>query len=262
MFLKIFVLSIALWQSASALQGGTATALGAFPSFVAVFVPTGTTICGGVALNTNHVLTLTSCMLTTTFQLLQANQVTIMSGHNQIDFNRPRITAQAIYVHPQFSPFTLENDVAVIRLTTAFIFPEIANPALAPGFISNRIAHDTLNCNIAAWNRNNNQQQTLVLPILNRDQCNELPLYFGSIRESSFCAGTVTSGSGVCNHNVGAILFCNGLIEGILNSGYGCGSANNPGIYVSARHHNAWIQEQVRRQDIPAGGTFPLERLP
>ena len=261
MFLKFFILSLALWQ-ASALQGGTLAALGAFPSFVAVFVPTGTTICGGVVLNSNHVLTLSSCLLSSTNQLLFSNQVTVMSGHNQIDFNRPRITAQALYVNPRFNPFTLENDVGVIRLSTSFIFPEIANPQLAPGIISNRIAHDTLNCNIAAWNRNNNQQQTLVLPILNRDTCNELPLNFGNIRETSFCAGAVTSGSGVCNHNIGAILYCNGMIEGILNAGYGCGAANNPGIYVSARHHNAWIQDQLRRQDIPAGNSFPLERLP
>jgi len=261
MFLKLFILSIALWQ-ASALQGGTNVALGAFPSFVAIFVPTGTTICGGAVLHPNHVLTLSSCLLSSNFQLLFANQVTVMSGHNQIDFNRPRITAQALYVNPLFNPFTLENDVGVVRLSTSFIFPEVFNPVLAPGIISNRIAHDTLNCNIAAWNRNNNQQQTLVLPILNRDTCNELPLNFGNIRESAFCAGTVTSGSGVCNTNIGAILYCNGMIEGILNSGYGCGAANNPGIYVSVRHHNAWIQDQLRRQDIPVGNTFPLERLP
>lgn len=261
MFLKLFVITVAIWQ-VSALRGGTNANVGRFPSFVAIFVPTQIQICGGAVINSNHVLTLSSCLLTTTFTLLTPNSVSVMSGHNQIDFNRARIGGQAIYVHPQYNPFTQENDVAVLRIASPFNFQEIATPPLAPGVISDRIAHDTLSCTVAAWNRTSNQQQFLNVPIYNRDLCNNLPLNFGRVRDSMICAGIIAAGTGVCEENVGAVLFCNGMVEGILNSGYGCGAANNPGIYVSARHHSAWIQEQLRRQDIPAGGSSPLERLP
>ncbi|KAG5666975.1 hypothetical protein PVAND_014978 [Polypedilum vanderplanki] len=263
MLLKILIFSIAVYQ-VSPLQGGTNVGVGTFPSFVAIFLPTPTTICGGVILNNNHVLTLTSCMLNLNYQLLPANQVSIMTGWNTLDFNRPRTQVQAIYVHPRYSPFTLDNDVAVIRSLTPFIFPEVANPAVAPVLISDRIAFDTMACNLAAWNRNNSQLQTInpSIPIINRDQCNELAVNFGRLSEGMLCAGSIVAGSGVCATNIGAALYCNGRIEGILNSGFGCGAANNPGVYVQARMYEQWIQEQIRRQDIPAANSFPLERLP
>ena len=98
------------------------------------------------------------------------------------------------------------------------------------------------------------------------------------------CAGLITTGAGVCQGNRGAGLYCNGLLEGILSSGFGtffkfysikanfvkqieifplgCGAANNPGVYSQTRYYLPWIQEQVRRQDIPPQNVSPIQRLP
>lgn len=98
------------------------------------------------------------------------------------------------------------------------------------------------------------------------------------------CAGLTTTGAGVCQGNRGAGLYCNGLLEGILSSGFGklykyysiketlilqikniligCGAANNPGVYSQTRYYLPWIQEQVRRQDIPPPNVSPIQRLP
>lgn len=174
----------------------------------------------------------------------------------------PRILANAIYVHPQYNPFTFDSDIAVIRLQTNFIFPTIPNPPSAIGLLNDQIVFDTQPCNLAAWNRNNNLQQTILPPIVNRDQCTELAVNQGRITEAMLCAGVLTAGPGVCNHNIGAVLYCNGAITGLLNSGYGCGAANFPGTYIQTRFFNEWIQDQMRRQDIPLANSFPLERLP
>lgn len=75
--LKFLILfSFAFWQ-VNSLQGGTNAILGQFPSFVTVFIPAPTTVCGGVILNANHVLTLAMCMLNSQFLLLPANQVNL-----------------------------------------------------------------------------------------------------------------------------------------------------------------------------------------
>lgn len=42
----------------------------------------------------------------------------------------------------------------------------------------------------------------------------------------------------------------------------GCGAANNPGVYSQTRYYLPWIQEQVRRQDIPPLNVSPIQRLP
>jgi trypsin len=264
MILKILIFSLAAWQAA-ALQNGTQVAQGVFPSFVAVFTPLNRQICGGAILNENHAVTLTSCLLnpTTGFTLIAASQVSILAGQNSINFELPRMQALALYVHQQYNPFTFDNDIAVIRTVNSFVFQNIAIPLVAPVAIADFIAWDTMNCNLAAWNLNNNQLQTLAThPILNRDVCTELPVNFGRITERMFCAGTVAAGPGVCEPNIGAALYCNGMLQGLLNSGFGCGVANNPGVYIQVRFFAEWIDEQIRRQDIPAAFSFPLERLP
>lgn len=77
------------------------------------------------------------------------------------------------------------------------------------------------------------------------------------------CAGTLTTGSGVCNINRGASLYCNNRLEGVLSTGFSCGTvANNPGIYTQVRYYVPWIEAQVRRQDIPPANVSPIERLP
>lgn len=77
------------------------------------------------------------------------------------------------------------------------------------------------------------------------------------------CAGILTTGSGVCQFNRGGALFCNNRLEGILSSGFSCGTvANTPGVYTQIRFYIPWIEEQMRRQDIPPGNVSPIERLP
>lgn len=124
-------------------------------------------------------------------------------------------------------------------------------------------AFDTQSCIVAAWNTGNNLQQALAVPIINRDQCNALPLYFGRISESMMCAGIVGTGSGVCTINQGAGLYCNNRLEGVLSSGFSCGTiANSPGVYTQVRFYLPWIEQQIRRQDIPPSNVSPIERLP
>lgn len=120
-----------------------------------------------------------------------------------------------------------------------------------------------MSCLVVAWNTNNGFQQALDVPIINRDQCNTLPLNFGRVAESSLCAGIIGTGSGVCEFNRGASLYCNNRFEGVLSSGYSCGTvANNPGVYTQIRFFMPWIEEQVRRQDIPPANVSPIEQLP
>lgn len=194
-------------------------------------------------------------MLNANFVVHPINQVSVVAGVITFNLTAPRLQTSAIYTHPRYNPFTFDSDLAVIRTMTNFVFPNVAVPAIAPGRLNDQIAFDTQPCNLAAWNRNNNFQQTIAPPIINREQCTELAINLGRITEGMICAGQLTAGPGVCNHNIGAVLYCNGAVTGILNSGYGCGAANNPGTYIQTRFFNDWIDEQLRRQDT-------LERLP
>ena len=278
---KYFLLILVSFQ-VSALSGGRNANVAEFPAFVGIILPTNNQICGASIFNRNHVLTIANCMLNTNNLLLAPNQISIVSGTNTLNFALPRTQVQAIYVHPAFNPFTFENDIAVVRTLTDFIFPQVPTPLTAPAEISSRIgeiyfqrnllkknnfiilsAFDTENCIVAAWNTNNNLQQALAVPIINRDICNSLAANFGRIAESMLCAGSTGTGSGACNFNRGGSLYCNNRLEGVLNSGFSCGTlANTPGVYTQVRYYLDWIDEQVSRQDIPPANVSPIERLP
>ncbi|XP_053682058.1 trypsin alpha-3-like [Sabethes cyaneus] len=244
------------------IAGGTNAVLGQFPSVVAVGVPTPTNaFCGGIILNAYHVLTAARCVLTPQNTLLATNQVTIMSGALQLIFTNPRIAVSAIYVHPQYNPFTFANNLAVLRTATNFFPPEnVAEPNIAFAILDDQIPFDGLACQAAGWNNATASpiQQFIAAPIMNRDTCTALAVQFGLIEETMTCAGTVGTGPGVCASNMGTGLFCDGRVAGILSNGFGCGAANNPGVYTQVRFYLPWIQEQYQRQDVPPAGSSPI----
>jgi secreted trypsin-like serine protease len=249
--------------TANAMTGGSNTAVGAWPSFVSVVLPSNV-ICGGILIEPSAVLTTAACLLNTNFQLLNPSQVSVLTGVTVINFALPRTVARALYVHPQFNPFTGENDIGLIRLAANIALPgiETQNPVVGLAQLNAGIIADNVVCNAVAWNNLNNIQQQINAAMINRDVCNALPLNFGRIAESQMCAGQLGAGAGVCVGNRGGALYCNGRATGILIGGFGCGAANNPGIYTQIRFYRQWINEQLLRQDIPAANTSPIQRLP
>ncbi|KFB49284.1 AGAP006486-PA-like protein [Anopheles sinensis] len=247
------------------IAGGTNAANGQFPSLVAVGLPAppNNAFCGGVILNENHVLTSARCVLTPTNTLLFPNQVTILSGSLQLNFGAPRIGITAIYVHPQYNPFTFEHNVAVLRTSSNFFVPIVPVPNLDFAMFYEEVPFDGQACQVAGWNNATATpvQQFIAAPILNRDTCNGLAVHLGNIRETQVCAGGTNAGPGVCASNLGTGLFCEGRLAGILSTGLGCGQANHPGVYAQIRYYLPWIREQFSRQDIPLGGSMPIPSM-
>jgi secreted trypsin-like serine protease len=138
MLFKLIFLSFAVYQ-VSGLAGGRNSVVGEFPSLVGVFHSLNNQICGGVIINNRHVLTVANCMLNAQNLLIAATQLSIMSGTNTINFGLPRTPVQAIYVHPQYNPFTFANDIAVVRTINDFNFPVVANPLTLPSVMTEQI---------------------------------------------------------------------------------------------------------------------------
>lgn len=141
---KFFLLCLAVYE-ASAVAGGRSAIAGEFPSFVGIVLPTAGQVCGATIYNRNHILTSANCMVNANNLLLSPNQVSVLSGSNTINFANPRTPVLAIYVHPQYNPFTFENDIAVVRTAADFIFPQVAIPLIAPAIYSQRIGEKLLN---------------------------------------------------------------------------------------------------------------------
>lgn len=113
--------------------------------------------CGATIVNSNHLITSAQCVLDDeTHKLTNQNWLRIIAGDLNIlaasAFRETR-DVSAIYVHPRFNPFTLENDIAVLRVNVSF--PEFHN-TIQPAIRRNRIVKDTTICSFAGWGAANN----------------------------------------------------------------------------------------------------------
>lgn len=108
--------------------------------------------CGVTIVNSNHLITSAQCVLNeTTHELTNQNWLTIIAGDLNLlvpSIFRETRDVTAIYVHPRFNPFTLENDIAVLRVNVSF--PEFHN-TIQPARRRNRIVMDTTLCSFAGW---------------------------------------------------------------------------------------------------------------
>lgn len=217
-------------------------------------------------MNVNHVVTAARCVFNIQTHLIAANLVTVRSGVVDLATNPPRVNVVAIFPHPQYNPFTNQNNVAVLRVANNFQFPAGGNPALAAANMAEIIIPDAENCRVSGWNPTNVQpnpilQALINVPVMNRDICNTVAVHMGRVGESMLCAGNVAPNIGVCPATQGGGLICtinnNNLFVGVLTGGFGCGAANSPGIYTQVRVHRQWILQQFNRNDVPAAGPTP-----
>lgn len=56
--------------------------------------------------------------------------------------------------------------------------------------------------------------------------------------------------------NLGAGLFCNDELAGILSFGFACGQPNQPAVFTQTRFYDEWINQQLTRQDTVQPGTI------
>lgn len=97
--------------------GGTDAPWGQFAGAVIIDGPNQ--FCGGTIIDRSHILTSVQCMLNENYEVINPNWYRIIAG--DIFFSPPssrRIERNItrIFIHPQYNPFTGENDLAVLRV--------------------------------------------------------------------------------------------------------------------------------------------------
>ncbi|XP_050080765.1 trypsin-like [Anopheles maculipalpis] len=241
------------------LIGGGPAVVGAYPAQVAIQIGV-TTFCGGTILNQNHILTAAGCVLDGNNNLIAANQFTVRAGVLTVDQNAPALAVQRVFPHPQYNPWTFENDIAVLRLTNNIVFPQVATPNMAPAELNHRIVRDGEICQVLGWNwlptAQNVPLQMLNVPFSSRASCTSQ--HQGLLRDSMVCTELTVATHGVCAANRGGGLYCNDLLTGVISFGFGCGTNNTYTVHTQVRYFHHWIQQQFVRTDTPVAGPTPM----
>ncbi|ORX74092.1 trypsin-like serine protease [Linderina pennispora] len=139
MFARISIFLVFFWPSLCSpvirVTNGTAVDQGQAPFFVRIIALSerSAELCGGTIIDQTTVITAAHCVMPPRDPILhQASAIEIYYGN--VNTKQQSLThATAVYVHPDYNTFTLENDIAVLK-TNPF---EYAADAVQPAPIYN-----------------------------------------------------------------------------------------------------------------------------
>ncbi|XP_053571679.1 chymotrypsin A-like [Bombina bombina] len=146
-------------------------------------------------------------------------------------------TISRVFIHPDYSPFTLTNDITLIKLTLAATL----NNRVFPVRITRAydVFHAGERCVTTGWGytdafsgTTSSKLQQASLPLLTNAECKR---YWGSqILRTMICAGA--SGASPCIGDTGGPLVCqrNGawILVGIVSWGNSTCSPSSPAVYT------------------------------
>lgn len=194
--------------------------------------------CGGSLYNENIVITAAHCVSNTNLARLQ-----IRVGSSTYTEGGQLLNALAVKSHERYNPFTMLNDIALIRLATpvklsrnvkpiklATKAPSTGDKAVVTGWGIIRsgdvLLPDTL--------------RSVVVKMVSNEDCGSTTYEYGEfIKPSMICA--YAEGKDACQGDSGGPLVSDGRLVGVVSWGDGCAKPNNPGVYADVAHFHSWI---------------------
>uniref|UniRef100_A0A0K2SZK0 Putative LOC100164097 [Acyrthosiphon pisum] n=1 Tax=Lepeophtheirus salmonis TaxID=72036 RepID=A0A0K2SZK0_LEPSM len=218
-------------------------------------------LCAGSLIDGSHVITAAHCI-----RGYNPDEIVLRLGEWDVNndsefYTHIELDAKNLFIHEEFYPGNLYNDIAVIRMTEYVDFSRNRHisPVCLPDSFHNFAGQ---RCFVTGWGKDafldGNYQHILKevnLPVVDNSRCENLlrRTKLGrdfTLDKGFLCAGG-EEGKDACKGDGGGPLVCsvNGLwqLAGIVSWGIGCGEQNIPGVYIKVSEYENWIQKQLLR---------------
>ncbi|MGH0186274.1 UNVERIFIED_CONTAM: hypothetical protein FKN15_020685 [Acipenser sinensis] len=249
--------------------GGTNADVGEWPWQVSLHFKTSGHTCGASIISERWLVSAAHCFPTTNLDWL-----TYSGLYTQLDYSSAESRKlKSITVHPNYNPFTFDNDVAVLELSDPLEFSSTVYPLCLPDATHTFPAGKS--CFVTGWGALAesgplaNILQKAEVKIINDTVCDTV--MSGEVTSRMLCSGYLTGGVDACQGDSGGPLVCQEssgrwFQSGIVSWGDGCARRNKPGVYSRVTQLRGWIKEQtgkvnVQTPSIPAREALSVKHI-
>ncbi|XP_077581728.1 anionic trypsin-2-like [Stigmatopora nigra] len=183
------------------------------------------------------------------------NTLRILLGHQSLELENPNgevRTIAEIIPHPDFNSQTLDNDIALIRISSPVTFTDYIRPVCLAAPDSD--VADGTNVWITGWGTIGSDEslpspqtlQEVEIPVVSNSECAES---YNVITSNMICAGRTEGGRDSCQGDSGGPMVGQNGSQwtqvGVVSFGRGCALPDIPGVYARVSEYQSWISGRV-----------------
>ncbi|XP_006825091.1 suppressor of tumorigenicity 14 protein homolog [Saccoglossus kowalevskii] len=230
--------------------GGVEADIGSWPWQISLEHNDYGHICGGTIINTEWIVTAAHCVVDD----LTSSMYTIVAGEHDrgtSDSSQQSRSISTIVVHDSYNSFTLDYDIALLKVSTSLSWTNYVIPACLE--VGGHTFSDGKICYITGWGDtlgtgDNTYLYQVDVPLLSNTVCNQPSYLNGRITDRMMCAGYDEGGKDSCQGDSGGPLVCEDsddrwYLAGIVSWGFGCADPMSPGVYARTSYFTEWISQ-------------------